>query len=375
MKVKMNNISIKKCRKLICYLFLTFFCTLFLTPNLVLAQNEVVRVGVFQLNGFFVKDSYGNFTGYGIEYLQELSMYNGWKYEFVEAPLNECLKMLELGEIDLLIPLQRSAERDLIFDFSNEQFGTGQSVLVTRPFEETINFEDFERFNGMKVGVIKGNQHNVLFDTYCSDNDFAIEQIVYDTQSTLTAALEQGDIDAMLQASVRNLSNCKIIAYLPKIATYIATTKGNHRIIEGADYALRQISLNNPSMEPALYSKYFQAFENVTPSFTKDELLYIREKKTITCLYNPNWASIEYIDPETGSNKGISFDVFHLLETLTGLKFDFYNLDAYKNHSIEEAIETPDLITAIIHDYNWGGLQQSAVIQFISGTSDCGCFP
>ena len=41
-------------------------------------------------------------SGFGYDYLQKISYYNGWKYEYVYGNFTELYEQLKRGEIDLL---------------------------------------------------------------------------------------------------------------------------------------------------------------------------------------------------------------------------------------------------------------------------------
>ena len=48
-------------------------------------EKEVVRVGVYQLEGYHAYNENGELEGYGIDYLKVLAAINGWTYEYVDA--------------------------------------------------------------------------------------------------------------------------------------------------------------------------------------------------------------------------------------------------------------------------------------------------
>ena len=50
---------------------------------------------------FYRKTAAGTVDGYGVAYLNEISHYTGWRYEYVYATWQECLELLAKGELDL----------------------------------------------------------------------------------------------------------------------------------------------------------------------------------------------------------------------------------------------------------------------------------
>ena len=57
-------------------------------------------------------------SGFGYEYLQRISYYTGWKYEYVYGSFPELLGKLENGEIDIMGDITYTAQRAKVMDFS-----------------------------------------------------------------------------------------------------------------------------------------------------------------------------------------------------------------------------------------------------------------
>ena len=65
------------------------------------ARENVIKVGYIDQCSFLHEEN-GEYRGYAVEYLEEISDYTGWKYEYVYDTWEECLEMLETGEIQLV---------------------------------------------------------------------------------------------------------------------------------------------------------------------------------------------------------------------------------------------------------------------------------
>ena len=61
-------------------------------------EGKVVRVGWYE-SAFHRTDQFGRRSGYGYEYQQRLSIYTGWRYEYVEGSWSELLEKLIAGAV------------------------------------------------------------------------------------------------------------------------------------------------------------------------------------------------------------------------------------------------------------------------------------
>lgn len=104
------------------FLAVTLFCLL---PGAApaLKQEKTVRVGWYE-SSFNQTDQFGRRSGYGYEYQQRVSIYTGWKYEYVDGSWPELLEKLIAGEIDLLTDVSHTEERAEKILYSSEVMGS-----------------------------------------------------------------------------------------------------------------------------------------------------------------------------------------------------------------------------------------------------------
>lgn len=70
-------------------MLLTVCLLLLLFPLQAFANARTIRVGYFDSPGFLERTEQG-YRGYAATYLQELSSTTGWKYQYIEAPVQNC---------------------------------------------------------------------------------------------------------------------------------------------------------------------------------------------------------------------------------------------------------------------------------------------
>ena len=286
-----------------------------------------IRVAQIDISNFYDYDRQGPFGGYGFEYLEEISNYTGWEYEYVPVTWEHGLDMLESGKIDLLAPVPKTSELQKRFDYSDKEVGLNYSVLCVAMRNTEIAVNDFASINGMKVGLLKGNSVNDTLDPFAEANGFQVETIIYDSQAALLKALHDGNINAILISSLEKGPAERIIAKFAPVPFYFVTAKGNSEIMEPLNAALVRIKENNPYYDFELQRKYYNWDLYTVPIFTREEKKFIKNAGVLKVVYDPVRAPIEYYDEETNKFSGINADIFKLISDMTGLKFSFVKTD------------------------------------------------
>ena len=142
-------------------LITTFFLTLIHgieTPR----TSKVLKVGYADCDPIFI-DEAGNYSGYGVSYLEEIARYTQWQYEYIPDSWTNCLKRLANGEIDLLIMTHQLSDRKGQFLFSNIPMGYDYPVLYATPDSE-IYYQDYKAFDGARIGVSIETYFQEFFD-------------------------------------------------------------------------------------------------------------------------------------------------------------------------------------------------------------------
>ena len=95
--------------KSICCILLSLMVAFLIVPQTVFASEEkVVRVG-YDSNSQFIKESDGHYYGYGVEYLEKIAEYTGWKYKYVkDDSWHDSLEKLRNGSIDLICTAEKN---------------------------------------------------------------------------------------------------------------------------------------------------------------------------------------------------------------------------------------------------------------------------
>jgi diguanylate cyclase (GGDEF)-like protein len=321
------------------------------SPSDAAARN--IRVAQIDLSNFYDYDRNGPIGGYGFDYLEEISNYTGWRYEYVPVSWERGLEMLNAGEIDLLAPAPMTPDLHSRFEYSDREVGLNYSVLCVAVENTKTAFNDFNAINGMKVGVLKNALINPSLEAYEKSNGFRVETVPYDNQAALLKALHDGKVGAILTSSLEKRPTERIIAKFAPTPYYFIAAKGNMDIMSPLNAALASIKENNPYFDYELQKKYYNWNEYSVPVFTQEEKEFIKNAAPLKTVYDPEWAPIEYYNGESGEFAGINADIFKLISDVSGLKFSYIKTPSYTEALKMITNGDVDVLTGIDSDAHW----------------------
>ena len=281
------------------------------------AEEKVIRIG-YDSNSNFIKESGGNFYGYGVEYLEKIAEYTGWKYEYVKnESWHGCLEMLRMGEIDLLCTVHYTEERAKEFKYADIPLGYEASLLYTKA-DSTIAYQDYEAMNGARVGLLVDSYSAQDFEQYAVTQNIQYEGIYYEEEDAMIQALEQDEIDMLVIASRYATPELKLIDTSGVNSFYCIANEINEKMIQEINQTLQQILFDEPAFEGRLMETYFghNALSNM-PLYTREELEYIESQGTIKIKLIQNQKPSCYI--ENGETKGIWAEMIRLLAEKSGI--------------------------------------------------------
>lgn len=286
------------------------------------APEGTVRVGCVDIDNFLVTAREGYTSGYAVEYLEKIAEHTGWEYEYVKGSWAECLRWLEEGRIDLLLPAEYSQERAEKYLFSEQMCCMDYAALVGRKDDDSYFYEDYEAFEGMRVGMIEGNYLNRLFDEYARKHEFGVEKVMYATGTQENKALENGEVDAIISGNMNFYENQKLLARIDFMPAYFITSFQNQELMERLNTAQNEITLESPYYTAALHEKYYGKIERQAVGFTREEAEYIKNAGPVRVLYETDDYPFEYQDQETGEARGIYLDIIRRIFDECGLTLE-----------------------------------------------------
>lgn len=349
------------------------------------AEKEVINVGFFAFEGYHMQDEDGTRSGYGYDFLQKLSVYTGWTYNYVgyDKSWSDMQEMLMDGTIDMVTSAQKTEERQKNFAFSAESIGTNSAVLTVKSGNTKYTAGDYTTYNGMKIGILDSSSRNDKLAAFAQEKGFTYTPVTYASSSALEEALQDGALDALFTSSLRVISNEWILDQFDSSDFYVMVRKDNTALLDRINDAIAQLDINYPDWHNDLWNQYYQADTGNEISFTAAERQYIQSLKdsgkTLSAIVEPDRVPYSYF--ADGKAEGIMPEVFYAIEQATGLSFDiveaksrqeYFDLLTSQQH-IDVRIDSPfDYYQAEEHGYKLTDAYLTTNIDKVSGKATNG---
>lgn len=301
---------------------IVLFMTGAFSQTQVKASGPVVRVGVFELKGFFEKDNQGNPIGYGFDYLAKVAEMTGWTCEYVWTEnWDECVEYLREGRVDMVAPAQKTKQRMQEFDFSSFDIGMECGTLLALSTSDWLIYEDFSTFDEITIGCVQTLVFREAFIEYGRENGFKPSFAYYKDTKAVMAALNAGEVDAVLANIFAKTDTTKVLAKFGVAPFYFMVGRESSSLMRQLNDALQRINIEFSDFETGLMDKYYPAFNNIP--FTRDELEYIQNAPVLKVACRTNIKPISYVDEKTGEIEGITRRILEQISANSGLEFEY----------------------------------------------------
>lgn len=236
-------------------LFATFFSLLQFNCSYA-EERRVVRVGYESIEGYEEGLEGEHKSGFGYEYLQKISYYSGWDYEYVYGPFSELIEMLEKGEIDILGDVAYTDERARHMLYSSYAQGTEGYYIFTNLGDDRISETDIQSLNGKVIGTTLNTVQAELVKNWVKENNLSVEIKEYNGIPATLLALEEGRVDAIAMTDVASENKFEAVYHIASEPYYFAVSASRPDILEDVNSAMYKILLAEPEFNASVTQKY-----------------------------------------------------------------------------------------------------------------------
>ena len=272
-------------------------------------SGKTVRVGWYHSDMFQegTSDSEPK-SGYCYDYLQKVSDYTSWDYEYVYGSWSELYEMLEKGEIDFLGGVSITEERKGHMLFPDYEMGVEEYYLCKKTGDHTISSSNLTTLNGKKVGLIYHNLMSEYTEKWIAGQDLDVAAVYFNSFEERDAALEAGEIDLKTTTLDGALATDEIQA-ITKVGQepyYVAINNSREDLLQEFNEALTTIGSIDPYVLQSLkYKNYGSALSRT--EITNEEKQWLNDHGTMIVGYLDNY--LPYSDEdENGEVRGLVTD-------------------------------------------------------------------
>lgn len=293
----------------------------------VFPHRQTVRVGFYRMSGYHDIAPDGQRYGYGYDYLHLISRYIDWRYEYIgyEKGWLDMFAMLDSGEIDLITAAQKTPERAAKYIFSDKPMAYSSMMITTLESNKKYHPGSPSTYDGMRVGLLKGNMRSVEFIKFAEENGFSYTPVYYDSIPKEEDGLQCGEVDAIVTSSKRILHNEKILELRSPTPLYAVSTPDKKDIIQGINIAQYKLSSLDPGWEVSLSSRYYAEVSGRMMALSPDSQAFLQGLKDSGRVFRvvmmPNANPYAYFD-KNGKAQGILPDIFALIAKTAGIRYE-----------------------------------------------------
>lgn len=251
------------------------------------SANKTVTVAYFESENFQSgSDDQMIKKGYSYEYLQKVSDYTGWKYEYVYGSFGELYSMFLKGEIDLFPGLVRTSERMGRMCFPNYPMDNITSYIYALKKRNSFDSKDIHSFDGAKIGCVKYSSMQGTLNKWIETNEVDVTTVLFDSFDEMEHALAFGEVSAFISGENYSASKSNLVpVYSFKPAeSFLTVAFESAELLSTLNEALMQLQEDNPNYLKHLKEKYYTNTV-VNSNLSTDEANWVKKHKILKIGY------------------------------------------------------------------------------------------
>ena len=267
-----------------------------------------IKVGYYDYDDYLLVDGEDHIIGYAGEILDKLvEMNTHWNFVPVRFSRGTFLENMRKGFAVISVQSPFGKDNPRFFIYSAYPIAVEKGIFYTGT-DQHINYEDFETFQGMRVGTITGDMQTALFSDYQAEHGFSVEYVTYDSLEEIKQALYEKEIDGLIYGSIAEQADLQIVARYAEVPLHVAANEWGSMFIEYFDRVLESVYEENPLFLEDMYEKYFGDRPKAIQALTIDEEQELieaekREEEERTAASEDGAATEQTPDPDAGADE------------------------------------------------------------------------
>ncbi|MBO8166406.1 MAG: transporter substrate-binding domain-containing protein [Kosmotoga sp.] len=235
-----------------------------------LFAGDLLLVGVYQNAPLNYLD--GNTPrGFFVDLAKDWALASGYELSFVYGEFPDLLEKIKNNEIDLLLNVAKSPEREEFMAFNNTPLFTNHGVVIVK---NTSNIVSIQQLSDKKIGVLVKDIHETFLDKFLTTENVIVKKVYYRSYEEIVNSIMAGNIDAGLlnySLSTYYLNNGRglkmVIEKLGSVDLYIGLSKKRQGLKASLDNFFQKQLKDKESTYYSVLEKWFG--EYLTPSISE----------------------------------------------------------------------------------------------------------
>ena len=265
-------------------------------------------------------------AGFSIDYMNLLASKIGLSIQYISGfSWNEYIEKLQKNEIDIMLNISKTPEREKIFEFTSPYTKNIDAIFVRNDINDLKNLNDFK---GKTLAIIDGfYEENILRKHYpeiklliVKDSIEGLKKVAFGEADGAFDNFVVGNyfIEKNFITNVKPAFEIKDSNF--NLDMHIAVNKNNSVLKNILEKVKTQITQEELDL---IHKKIFitNKTSNNTIVLTKEEQSYIDKKEVITMCFDPDRAPFEKLD-ENNKHIGIAADLITLIKDRLGIQIE-----------------------------------------------------
>lgn len=275
------------------------------------AAVPVYRVGYTPTPGFFTRAQDGSYRGSGYAYLEELSLYAGCRFDYVELPLGQEFDRLRAGDVDILVGSSGTPFPDLLSTATT----TSRAPRSSSPSQITRSATSrTRRASPISPSSIRRKRCAPPSRASSPNGDYTL--VPFQSLPAMDDATAKGEVDAITNDSFHPHPGTQPAGHLRLLASHLTYAPGNAALCAQLDRAIDEMLTVTPNLRPLLEQ---QAGRDRAPLFlTPEEKAYLAEHNHFTAFASPSRCPIPTLRSSPSSTTAGPMSCSTSIPTSTG---------------------------------------------------------